>query len=400
MVSRTSRPYGDGGTIGRGVRVTWLRLSVRWFSAHPVRTVVVLGWLVLVACGSGAGEVGIVYIGWDGAGVTQLFVVDGDGENQRQLTTSDYGIFDFAVAPAGGSLVYAQLRADAGSDLWLIEDEEARLVLACPDQQCVGAVWAHDGGRVVYERRTLTGAEPRLWWLDVRSGESVPVFSDEALLGYAAAFSTDDRYLSFVQFLPPDDSLLPPGHSFGDGHNHGADFASQPTQQVTVFDFESGRQLAVPNFMNSRGVWRPGAEEVLLLDMQFLGPSFSAHILHVDVMTDAVTDISQALTVEDASPAWRGDGEWVVFGRKRSQAPMGFQLWLMRSDGSEARQLTDDANIHHGQPSFSVDGETILFQRFDITNPASDPSIWLYVVATGEMQEIVGAGSRPQWVER
>jgi len=66
----------------------------------------------------------------------------------------------------------------------------------------------------------------------------------------------------------------------------------------------------------------------------------------------AVTRGTLVVTSAVTSP----DGEWVAFQRAGAQE----DIYLVRSDGSEYRQITDDAFRDRG-PSFSPDGERLVF---------------------------------------
>ena len=59
-------------------------------------------------------------------------------------------------------------------------------------------------------------------------------------------------------------------------------------------------------------------------------------------------------TVQDCSP----DGAWVITASSRN-AKIGWQLYVMRPDGSEARQITEGGNPFFAR--FSPDGQRLLY---------------------------------------
>jgi dipeptidyl aminopeptidase/acylaminoacyl peptidase len=62
---------------------------------------------------------------------------------------------------------------------------------------------------------------------------------------------------------------------------------------------------------------------------------------------------------QDLSAEFSPDGQWIVFDRYNGTTIT--QVWIMRSDGSEQRQLTFGANSR--SPSFSPSGDRIVFSR-------------------------------------
>lgn len=69
----------------------------------------------------------------------------------------------------------------------------------------------------------------------------------------------------------------------------------------------------------------------------------------------------------DRNPAFSPDGRWIVFSRgtaptNRYRIPPRRAIFLMRSDGSGLRPLTDGAS-QDLDPSFTADGRRVLFAR-------------------------------------
>ena len=322
----------------------------------------------------------ILYIGWAGSeDANQLYTIQPDGRNQTRLTNEPRGVLDFAVSPDGTRLVYSATNENNGADLWMMDEygRHRRQLLACPDAACTQMVWSPDGRRLVYERRTLSAPDappgpPRLWWLDSETGDTLAVFADSQWLGLGARFSPDGRWLSYV---------------------------SPVSQQIEVYNLETGESLIIPSKTGEPAVWSPDSASVLASELQFQGERFSIHLFRATLADAQLTNLSgEDMETNDGLPVYSPDGEWIAFSRKKPNAPMGKQLWLMPADGREATAVTHNADLHYSQPAWSPDSSQIVMQGYDLAEPGAEPALWLVDTATSHVQEVVSPGIEPQWL--
>ncbi|MBE2201407.1 MAG: PD40 domain-containing protein, partial [Anaerolinea sp.] len=333
----------------------------------------------------------VVYVVLDAQGMYQLFAIPAAGGEVRMVTQAPYGIWNYTLAPDGRTLIYAALRADRGSDLWLWQPETGaqRLLLTCPEAACRNATFAPDGTRIVYEKLDISpdnvSGATTLWWFDLTTGETGALFQDTNLPGFGPAWSPDGAWISYIAPAMPTRIEL---HNLADGRRH---------------DFPTMTSMSV--------VWRPiGAspgDALLLTDVDRAtlreGQQALTHLLRFDVDSQQLVDISQAADVSDSWPAWSPDGEWIAFVRRLftdGQPERGNQLWVMRADGRDARQVTDTANTLHQHVSWSADGRYLLYHRYDLDIPLAKPAVWLLDLHTGQPRQLANPGSQPAWLVR
>jgi hypothetical protein len=80
-----------------------------------------------------------------------------------------------------------------------------------------------------------------------------------------------------------------------------------------------------------------------------------------------------------SGPVWSQDGKWIVFGRQFGRDyPWRFALWMIRPDGSDARQILPAVKARVVVPgSFSPDGSCTTPLTYDDTlDPSYDVPAW------------------------
>lgn len=300
-----------------------------------------------------------------------------------KLTEQAGGVWDFAASPDGRTIVYSVLNEDGTSDLWQLERTtgEQTPLLDCPQAACANPAFSPDGRLLAFSRRNATEfsapvvSPPRLWLLDMETGETAQIFADGQKLGFEPRWSGDARWMSFVS---PDQG------------------------GVGVYQLEEGTELFFPSTTGEGGVWHPQRVEFLMTEMAQEGDRYVTHLWHVDAAAGARTNLSalHEFPVEDNQPSWSPDGTWIAFRRKELAGPresLSKQLWLMRADGSEARPLTEDPNIDHGPMAWSPDGRFVLYHKFPLRGEEITISVWMMEIGTGAQWQIA-PGQRPLWL--
>lgn len=336
----------------------------------------------------------VVYLAADSTGRDQLFAVAVDLTNSAgpqvsgppvQLSQVPYGVWDYATAPDGGEIAFAARNADDTSDIWVVSvaaPESAAQVLACPEAACTGAAWSPDGRYLAVSRRNATElsspmiSPPRLWLMNMQTGETAQVLADDQRLGADPRWSADGRWLSYL---------------------------SPERGGVGIYQVEDGREDFYPSITGEPAAWHPQRTQLVLTEMTADDQQYAVHMIAVDPVTDERVNLSAGETpVEDSAPTWSPDGEWIAFRRKELAGPgqtPGKQLWRMRADGSAAEALTADPTVDHGQPLWSADGRYLVFHKLPLRGPDTALSVWVMDAQSGEQWQIAQPGWRPAWAQ-
>lgn len=326
----------------------------------------------------------IIYQVADEHGSYQLFTIPAVGGEPVQVTDAPYGIRGYAIGPDGATAVFAQTRADRGSDLWLLDgDGGQQLLLACPEYGCTNPTFSPDAARIVYERVVFSPEDmfgtTTLWQLDLATGDTIPIFQDSNLPGFSPDWSADGQWLSYIT----------PG---------------MPAR-IQLYNLADGRRHEFPTLTSMAVTWQPMGESLLFVDIDQsslqAGSQAFTRLLRFDVATEVLTDISGAIHASDSGPAWSPDGKQIAFLRRMvvdGQLERGNQIWLMDGDGSDVRPLTSTVNTLQQKLVWSGDGRYLLYQQYDLDTPLAKPSVWLLDVSNGEIREIANPGSHADWL--
>lgn len=334
-----------------------------------------------------APESHLIYLAVDARGTNQIFGVEVNAANQPPnppiaLTNAAEGVWDFTSDPARSFVVFSALRRDGGADLWRAEPgDEASLLLACAEAACSTPAFSRDGTLLAYSQRAVTGQTvaminpPRLWLLDVATGESAALFADGQRLGFDPVFSSDGSWLSYVA----------------------------PVEQgIGLVNLQDGKEILLSSGTGENGAWHPNHPEIVTSHVMTASAMYYTHLIATNVESGTRNDLSGAdAAVFDDSPAFSPDGDWIAFRRKIAEgegATPGKQIWIMRTDGSEARALTASAEHDHAPPQWSSEGTRLTFHRYNLRNAPIILAVMVYDIESNLYWEAVTPGQEPQWI--
>ena len=319
----------------------------------------------------------VIHLSEDEDGHKQLVIANIKGENLRVLTDAPRGVLGYALSPDRAQVIYMRQAADLGVSLWLagVDGSKAHEVVNCNPANCSQPVWSPDGSKVVYERMDSGGESgglglPTLWWLDMESGETQPVFQEVGLPGINPRWSPDGTWLSY----------------------------STPDGSIRLYNLTTGENRILDNFLGAAVVWSPDSRSALLRDVLTQEQGFVTHLFHYELESAALIDLSDDSNYENNLAAWSPDGEWVALVRRDLSVSMGDQVWLMRSDGSDAHQLTEAPNILHGSLNWSPDCRYILFDGYMLDIFPLEAHLQVLDVESGEVMDLGVKGYSPSWV--
>jgi Tol biopolymer transport system component len=164
------------------------------------------------------------------------------------------------------------------------------------------------------------------------------------------------------------------------------------------------------------GDWAADGISLIFPDMVFLDetyaphettgdqfPLFYSHIFRQSIDFGLREDLSQVEfeLVEDASPVLSPDGIRIAFSRKFLEEDLwtpGRQVWVMKTDGSEASVVTNSPDYIHSSIAWNPEGTSLVFVRINQSDFGAGPEVWIYDFNTERMELLSSGGFMPQWI--
>ena len=338
--------------------------------------------LALSACGS---EKGVQSLGEESTSGLDMvaYVLDG-AIYVKSLADAEVVRLTEGVNPrfsAGGDRVLF----DRDGAMWEINvdgSNEARLPAAEDDSGI-----SPDGTRrlhveVVMDATSVFGRYQRLHVVDLERGTDAVLYESRDGGIIPEGWTADSRYVLFWNDIQFSASLMADG----------TDLMAIPAV--------GGEPRAL-----YRGLTRPGMVSAVpsgatLAVTEGVGRESwtGKRIALVDVDSGAVTELTSADRAS-LEPRWSPDGRRIAFvsqpdkkeglaSGKIPELTRDRRVWVMNADGSGQRQLTDDPAYRDERPLWSADGSQILFARLDENMKAS---LWLMPSDGGEAKQVVDA---------
>jgi len=326
-------------------------------------------------------EASVIFTVLDENQKSQLVLIPAAGGDQTQIT-EESNIWYLAVAPDASRVAFSTDDGANGSLIWSWEPASDQLTILqeCENAYCSELAWSPDGQGLLYSRLDFDPESnpanvQSLWWLDWDTLESEPLFQDALTPGFSPRWSPDGKWLSYTSINP---------------------------LEIKFYHMETRESLALPSGLGYPVIWSPDSRQVILQDLSWGEDGYLNKLYSYTLESDWLTMLSYGKMYDEFYPAWSPDGQWLAAVRRawvEGTPESDNQVWIMRPDGTEARQMTGTDNYTYGQPVWSPDSRYLVFDYRVVTGQKVDSGIILLDIQTQKTRLLAEPGNRPAWLK-
>jgi Tol biopolymer transport system component len=311
-------------------------------------------------------------------GGREIWRINQDGSDNRQLTQSNGSIFDFQANRDGLRIAFSMRNEQGGFSLWQIgrDGQNLSLLLDCGPDRCSNPSWSPDASVLAYTREALgiTGGlgAPRVWLLDFAANQTRQVYADTQIIGYGPSWSPDGSRLAMY------DSL---------------------NNAVRVLELANGEETFLASVSGHYGGWSPDGRQMFYVDIENteFGPRTAIKL--ADFATGEYTTFMGGKAYDSFYnvPAWAPDGKYIALGLRPEDGSTASSIWIVTLAMLGGPMIPGQPDSTDGFYSWDSSGTKLLFQRTPLKGQYQ-PDILLYDMNIGEIYTVVKNASWPQWI--
>ena len=260
--------------------------------------------------------------------VNQIYLINADGSNVSRLFWSDRGISDPVWSPDGEQLAYHG--NGAGIELYSMSRSFGpNLTGSLELDTAIDPEWSPDGSRIAFAASQDSSDSLDIYVISA-DGSNVIKLTDSDARNRVPDWSPDGRRILFTS----------------------ADAGDLSTADIYVMNADGSGDVRLTSngHLDFDPVWSPDGQRIAFYSDREDGDS---EIYVMDADGTNVTRITNFLGHGSRDPDWSPDGHWVVFSSRQVESGGGYDIYIVRLDGSSLTRLTDDG-ANNLDPSWTI----------------------------------------------
>jgi WD40 repeat protein len=309
-----------------------------------------------------------------------VWAMDLNASPAQRLTPDAIKVISFDASYDGEFIIFTAVNEQKGIDLWRVSRNgtDVSILLDCGLDRCTMPAISPDGSRIAYSREAagpgpdLPFGSPRIWVLDLQSGQNSAVYADQQILGYGPAWSPDSQKVTSYDGL---------------------------ADQIRMFDLQTSQQFVFPSNTGGPVTWSADSTKLMFTDIQQGENGLRTRARLADLSLNDTTTLLGENDERDYSYyslAWSPAEDVVVLGFRMSEDKPAQVFWLFDPGILDGIIIADQEGYTYNSPSWDPWGEALVFQQFKLKGKFK-PEIGIWKSGFSEPL-VIAEGLMPQWL--
>lgn len=324
------------------------------------------------------------------SGVLNVWVMNPDGSNPRQLTTELVPVAGYDISADGRTIAWSSAGIVEVAD---VDGSNVRQVTPASARD-YRPVFTPDGRRLLVARRSAIGADAGHWLVPVPGVDDrdpIPVTATGAPSLGSVSLEGDGllpdggpvSWSRLATFDPAGRFLFLP-NGLGEGAT------------LVDLDATSGGTGILPLYARGPAAWSPrdGGFVVLATDEPDGRPGL--FLVGLDRSVSRLADVGVAQAEPLGAPAVAADGR--IAAPFDPDGDRTHHLAISPARSADLRALTSNPDFVDNWPAFSPDGAELLFVRVRPRVPTRSEGIWGVAPDGQDLRQLTTDGAYPRWI--
>ncbi len=275
--------------------------------------------------GSGGGR--IVFSSRRGEGDYEVYVMNADGTDKRQVTRDGSESEEPVWSPDGARIAYNLDNYAGHSDIYVINPDGTNKRRLTTDGNAGGPAWSPDSTRIAFSHHARSD-DSDLYLMNTGGSELQQLTQlDNGMQAFSPSWSPDGKYIACVVDLDPDpraEDLTICVLNVQDALEKGG---------ASIADLQPLPRAA--ERLNDRPAWSPVGS--LIAFSAVVGYHRDLYVVNADG-TD-LRQLTDTPELDEFAPAWSPDGTQIAF---QANPDAQWDIYVMNANGTDRRRLTTD----------------------------------------------------------
>ncbi|UCH03009.1 MAG: S9 family peptidase [Candidatus Bathyarchaeota archaeon] len=309
-------------------------------------------------------------------------------ESKRTMKIADVlkikSFSDPRISPDGSRVVVVVETKDLETnkrlkDIWLVPTDGREPINLTNDGQSISPRWAPDGKKIVF--LSSQGRKRSMWIMDVeqKNKQYLTEFyvsnTSLGITGENLAWSPDSTKIAFVASMETSNSkraIRIYNKATYRAQKGFSDMMRRHIWIVSPLGYSQPQQLTFGDQDEHSISWSPNSEEIAFVSDRTGENEWTFHtdLWAVSLKTLEIRQITNTLSAEFQS-TWSPDGKKIAYGSFtrndmcNDSNPEDMHVWIINSDGTDAKDYTSQLDRRCSTPKWSLDGKEIFFTAED-----------------------------------